>query len=273
MLKQRGTLDTPLTRVSTGIHSAYKDVPSLTMRASIIYPDYESMSLAVPIFLKTSTTHNVSPAAKLALGALVIGTLVLTWFFWRALGDADAGLYGFWEIDSTFAERANVDKMYMYIGAPDGHMDRAVGLFGERLKIFVLIMADGEYKHNSLVEARVARRSIRLDARQKYNISFDAPVSIIPKSVTAEFYPVTQMLVIRDSKRVYARLFKKPEVSFYCTGTAESEGTKSKAKAKVKPARVTNGDNEAGENTVDEAMPDDQSDGEPADNGSDSDDA
>ena len=127
--------------------------------------------------------------------------------------------------------------MYMYISPPvvtyngtsASDPAQSIGILGKELSIYMFLKADGAVLFNKTVKSHIARRNIRLDAIQKYTIDFEAPVSIIPKSIVTEYDPVTQMLIMRskDSKQTYARMFKKPEISFYCTSEV-SRATSSK---------------------------------------------
>lgn len=179
----------------------------------------ESQLRKMSWFTETST-HVVKPWMKWAASALVIFVIVFISMYWRTLGDSDASLYGFWEVDGDFAESADLDSMYVYIGAPNGDARQTIGPMGRSVSIYVFIKSDGDVRFNEPVKSHISRRSARTDAIHKYAIDFKKPVSIIPATIAAEYDPVTQMLILRDTKnlkQVYARLFKKPEISFYCT--------------------------------------------------------
>jgi hypothetical protein len=174
----------------------------------------------LPKWATTPSTHVVKPWMKLGAAALVVFTIVMFAMYYRTMGDIDAGLYGFWEVDGDFAEKAHLDAMYLYIGAPKNDAKRCIGILGCEVPIYVFLKADCAVRFNKVAKSFVSRRSARTDSLQKYSIDFGAPVSIIPQEVSAEYDHVTQMLVLRDSKRIYARMFKKPEVSFYCTSSS-----------------------------------------------------
>ena len=181
----------------------------------------------LPEWLYKPSTHTVPVWMKWSCAALVVFAILLVVTYYRAMGDIDTSLFGFWEVDSDFADEAHLDAMYMYIsppvvkrgGVPVADSTQSLGVSGSDLSIYMFLKADCAVRFNKTVKSRIARRNVRLDTIQKYTIDFETPVSIIPKSIVAEYDTVTQMLILRshDSKQTYARMFKKPEISFYCT--------------------------------------------------------
>lgn len=169
---------------------------------------------------------------KYLSAGLILFTLVMIGMYWRTIGDNDASLYGFWEVDSDFADRAHLDSMYMFIHPPNGDASKSIGISGATVNLYMLLKADGEPKVNQVISTRISRRSMRSDTIQKYVFDFGSPISIIPKSIRADFDPVTQMLILRDSKKTYARMFKRPDISFYCVGESKSAAKKSKHAAR-----------------------------------------
>jgi hypothetical protein len=194
-------------------------------------------------WLYKPSVHTVQPWMKWAGAALVVFAIVLAVTYYRAMGDIDASIFGFWEVDGDFADSAHLDAMYMYIsppvvtrgGASVGDATQSIGPMGKELSIYVFLKANCEVKFNKSIKAHVSRRTARLDTIQKYTVDFATPVSIIPKRVTAEYDTVTQMLVLKDSAGTYARLFKKPEVSFYCTTASSAVSDKKPSKKMSAP--------------------------------------
>lgn len=184
------------------------------------------ISEIAPTWFYTNTNHTIRPWMKYIGAGIILLTIVLIGMYWRTIGDNDASLYGFWEVDSDFADRAHLDAMYLFIHPPDGDAGKSLGLTGAAVNLYMLLKADGETKVNQVIATRISRRSMRSDTIQKYKFDFGVPISIIPKSVRGDFDPVTQMLILRDSTRTYARLFKRPEISFYCAGDRKSKSAK-----------------------------------------------
>lgn len=215
----------------------------------------------LPKWLTEPSNHVIKPWMKISAGVLIVFAIVLLAMYCRTMGDTDASLYGFWEVDSDFAEKADLDTIYMYIGAPENDASASIGPFGKDLSIYVLLKADGSVRFNEVVKSHISRRSIRTDTLQVYAIDFGKQVSIIPKNVSAEYDPVTQMLVLRDSKHIYARMFKKPEVSFYCTSESTAKPKEQKSAKTTKSSNVdddisdddTNDTGDTGDSTNDQA--------------------
>jgi hypothetical protein len=200
----------------------------------------------------TETNESIKPWMKMTAAGILILVLVMIGMYWRTIGDNDASLYGFWEVDGDFADSAHLDAMYVFIHPPNGNAANSIGPGGVTLPIYILLKADGETKVNQVIRTSVARRSMRSDTIQKYKFDFGAPVSIIPKKIAAHYDPVTQMLILKDSKRTYARLFKKPEISFYCAGRP-SGGDQKGVTRKTEPADVDDDDSGASEFHTDDA--------------------
>lgn len=200
-----------------------------------------SLTSMTPAWFTSSTEHTIRPWMKYLGAGLIIFMLVMVGMYWRTIGDNDASLYGFWEVDSEFADSAHLDAMYVFIHPPNGDASKSIGPAGKSISLYMFLKADGETKVNQVITTRVSRKSMRSDTIQKYNFDFGVPISIIPKSISCDYDPVTQMLILRDSKRTYARLFKRPEISFYCTGAGKSKSEK-KPRSKVEPADVEDDD-------------------------------
>lgn len=200
-----------------------------------------SISSAVPKWLYTDTEHTVRPWMKYLGAGIILLTLVMIGMYWRTIGDNDASLYGFWEVDGEFADQAHLDSLYIFIHPPNGDASKSLGLTGANVNLYMLLKADGESKVNQVIDTRISRRSMRSDTIQKYVFDFGAPVSIIPQVVICDFDPVTQMLILRDSKKTYARLFKRPEISYYCIGDSESSSNK-KSKSSREPGDIEDDD-------------------------------
>lgn len=192
-----------------------------------------SSSSILPDWLYKPSTHTVPVWMKWSGAALVVFAILLVATYYRAMGDSDASLFGFWEVDSDYADEAHLDAMYMYISPPDGDPSQSLGILGKDLSIYMFLKADSAVRFNKTVKTHISRRNVRLDTIQKYALNFETPVSIIPKNIIAEYDSVTQMLILRsrDSKQTYARMFKKPEISFYCT--SESSAKKSKGNKRI----------------------------------------
>jgi hypothetical protein len=184
----------------------------------------------MPAWFTSSTEHTIRPWMKYFGVGLLLFTLVMIGMYWRTIGDNDASLYGFWEVDGDFADRAHLDAMYIFIHPPDGDASKSLGISGKNLALYMFLKADGDVKVNQVITTHVSRKSMRSDKIQKYKFNFGTSISIIPESVTCDYDPVTQMIVIRDSKRTYARLFKRPEISFYCTGTNYKKSSQKQSK-------------------------------------------
>lgn len=212
----------------------------------------------LPEWIYKPSTHTIPVWMKWSGAALVVLAILLVATYYRAMGDTDAGLYGFWEVDGDYADEAHLDAMYMYIGSPNGDHAQSLGLSGNDLSIYMFLKADSAILFNKTVKSHVSRRNVRLDAIQKYAIDFEAPVSIIPKSIVAEYDPVTQMLILRskDSKQTFARMFKKPEISFYCT----SETSVKKSKGSKKISSNVDDDENSGDVDEDADVPDHDAD-------------
>jgi len=217
----------------------------------------------LPEWLTKPTSHSIKPWMKISAGIIVVFAIVFIAMYCRTMGDTDASLYGFWEVDGDFAEKAHLDAMYLYIGAPDNDARSSLGPLGRDLPIYVFLKADCTVRFNEVVKSHMSRRSLRTDTIQKYSIDFPHQVSIIPKNVSAEYDPVTQMLVLRDSKRVYARMFKKPEISFYCT--AESMTPSKSKKTSKSSTRTPDVDDDIGDHDND--APDDSNAADTTDTG------
>lgn len=194
-------------------------------------PDRRKIREMIPSWLREPTTHVVKPWMKIAAGIIIIFIIVIIGMTIYTIGDIDASIYGFWEVDGNFADKAQLDAMYMYINAPRNDGRQSIGIGGEELSIYMFLKADSTVRVNEVIKTKVSRRSFRPDKIQKYAIDFGKSVSIIPRNISAEYDHVTQMLILRDSNRIYARLFKKPEVSFYCTSASLKSTTNAKNKS------------------------------------------
>lgn len=208
-----------------------------------------SLTKMTPVWFTRSTEHTIRPWMKYLGAAILIFTVVMIGMYWRTIGDNDASLYGFWEVDNAFADRAHLDAMYIFIHPPNGDASKSIGPGGKNLAVYMFLKADGETKVNQVIDTRISRVSIRSDTIQKYKLDFGAPVSIIPKSIACDYDPVTQMLILRDSKQTYARLFKRPEISFYCASdNKKSNAGKRRFKSSTRdPADVEDDDQWAAE--------------------------
>jgi hypothetical protein len=163
------------------------------------------------------TWASVSVKKKIMVAITVVTLIMLIHSYWAAFGDIDAGLYGFWEVDEEFAERAELDAMYLYVAPPGGKATNNIGPLGARCQIYALIRANGDIIFNELVNTSIRRASYALGGLYSYDVDFGKELSIIPRKVVAEYDAVAGMLTLRSKKTTYARLFKKTEASFHCT--------------------------------------------------------
>lgn len=171
--------------------------------------------------LAGTTTINICPLGKGLIVLTIVFAIAIIYSYTRALGDADSALYGLWEVDSSFAERADVDSMYLFISPPTSDGKKlasvsAIGLMGREVTGYMLIKADGQTVFSgALKKMRLRRTSIRADAIHKYALDLGQSVSCIPQHLALEYDSCTGMMTLMSGKTMYARLFKKPEASYY----------------------------------------------------------
>ena len=136
----------------------------------------------------------------------------------------DCGLYGLWEAELQFKESANLDSMYLLIGAPKGCATSPIGYYGANCMIKAIIRADGETLSNTITNANLRRTSINPSAKQHYSVRLAKPINAIPRQIKFVYDPITNLLIIRDKKTIYAKLYKKPEASaFLAFGDSDTE--------------------------------------------------
>lgn len=133
----------------------------------------------------------------------------------NALDRQDCGLYGLWEAELKFKESANLDSMFLLIGAPKGCPTNSIGFLGDKCMVKAIIRADGATLSNETVCAKLRRKSFVPCSTQKYDISFDKPINSIPKNILLVYDPITNLIVLRDNKKIYAKLYKKSEASAF----------------------------------------------------------
>ncbi len=164
---------------------------------------------------------------KAIVAILVILVVLLVYGYTRALGDVDAGLYGFWAIDDDFAEKAFIDAMYVYIEPPGRSAKNDIGISGATCNMYFVIKTDGAMAFNERLSVAIHRKTAWLGGVYRYELRMPKAVTCIPKKIMAEFDPAANMLTLRDSKTMYARLFRRPELSFYATMDATGTGAES----------------------------------------------
>lgn len=156
--------------------------------------------------------------------ACVLIIILFLLFVSSALDRQDCGIYGLWEAELKFKESANLDSMFLLIGAPNGCAKNSIGFLGNKCMVKAIIRADDTTLSNEVVCAKLRRTSVMPCSTQQYNISFDKPINSIPKNVLLVFDPIANMIVVRDRKKIYAKLYKKPEASaFIAFGEDEGE--------------------------------------------------
>ena len=148
---------------------------------------------------------------------LLLAVLVVT------LNKQDCGFYGLWEAELKFKESANLDSMYLLIGAPKGCATSPIGYHGANCMIKAIIRADGETLSNITTNANLRRTSVNPSANQHYAVKLAKPINAIPRQMKFIYDPITNLLIIRDKKIIYAKLYKKPEASAFLAFGDDSE--------------------------------------------------
>lgn len=149
-----------------------------------------------------------------AISLVIIIILLHTCF--DTLNQGDGGIYGFFEADSKFKEKSGLDAMYLYISPPKADANRSIGVIGEKCSVYVLIKADDKVMANEVVKTAIRRTNIRPNELYSYTFDFGKKIGILPQCISVKYDPISCMMVLRSGKTMFARLFKKPEASFYC---------------------------------------------------------
>ena len=153
---------------------------------------------------------------KIVLAISIVIILILLHTCMDTLSQGDASLYGFFGVGSKFKEKAELDAMYLYISPPKADANKSIGIIGDKCSVYVLIKSNGAVMVNEVVNTTIRRTSIRPNCLYSYSFDFGKKIGLLPRHVTAKYDPVTSMLVLRSGEIMYARMFKKPEASFYC---------------------------------------------------------
>jgi hypothetical protein len=155
---------------------------------------------------------------RMGCALLVVIVCMMVYVFIDTMSQIDASLYGFWSADSSFKDTAGIDNMLIYIGAPQSNMNNSIGFRGARCQVWIVIKSDGAVKLNKMVSAKARRISYLPNSTASYSIDHGEIMGdIIPQHVKYKHDPVTNMLVISDRHKMYGRLFKKAEPSFFCS--------------------------------------------------------
>jgi hypothetical protein len=128
----------------------------------------------------------------------------------------DKGVYGMWAADAKFMEKAGLDSLYIYITPPKGNADSRICMTGTTCPVYVVIKSGGITKHNGMVKTSIRRTSIMPNCVATYKANFGKEIDILPRRVSMKVDHVNNMLVLYSKNTMYAKLFKKPESSFYC---------------------------------------------------------
>lgn len=147
------------------------------------------------------------------------------------LHQGDGGIYGFFEVDTKFKEKSGLDTMYLFISPPKSDANQSIGIIGAICPVYVLIKADDKIMVNEVIKTSIRRTSFMPNALYSYSLDFGKKIGILPRYVTAKYDQISCMLVLRSEKTMFARMFKKPEASFYCHVQPELNAEKSDAES------------------------------------------
>jgi len=164
----------------------------------------------------------MKPDPRLALAISIVIIIILIVICVDSAAQSDRSLYGMWSVDTNFKNKAELDAFYIFINPRDGNADSAITVFGKTCPIYVLIKSDGKTKYNAVVNTNIRRTSVMPNRVATYKFDFGKEIDILPRRISVKMDPVNNMLVLHSGKKMYGRMFKKPEPSFHCRIKSES---------------------------------------------------
>ena len=162
--------------------------------------------------------------ADVIIALLVVLVVLIAWLSVDTMNQLDGCLYGFWSADTEFLESSGLDMYFMYIGAPKMDNNSYVGYMGARCRGHIYLRhQDGSPPINASFEAFVRRTNMRPNNITRMSFKFLTPSvqSYFPQKINLELDPVTGMLIISAGGKMYGRMFKKSEASYFCTSSPE----------------------------------------------------
>lgn len=149
--------------------------------------------------------------------AMAIIVTILIYIILSFSNTMSTSLYGFWEADEQYRQRAKIDLFYMNINPPKNNCNNTIGLVGTKLSFYILLKSNGNTLVNRALTASVSRRSFNPTSSLKFNVEFDKDVEPIPQTLTLLLDPITSMIVLKKDGKLYGRLFKRTSASFFYT--------------------------------------------------------
>jgi hypothetical protein len=158
----------------------------------------------------------MKPDQRLSLAISIVVIIILIIICIDSAAQSDRSLYGMWGVDDSFKNKAKLDAFYIFINPHGGNADSAITVFGTICPMYILIKSDGMTKYNAVADAYIRRTSVMPNMVATYSIDFGKDIDILPRRMSAKMDPVNNMLVLHSGKKMYGRMFKKPEPSFHC---------------------------------------------------------
>lgn len=164
----------------------------------------------------------MKPDLRIALGISIVIILILVAICADSADQSDRALYGMWGVDTAFKTKAGLDAFYLFINPPKGNADSAISVIGATCPVYVILKSEGVTKHNAVVKTMIRRTSVMPNHVATYKLDFGKRIDILPRYISMKMDPVNNMLVLHSGKKIYGRMFKKPEPSFHCRVNSDS---------------------------------------------------
>jgi hypothetical protein len=158
----------------------------------------------------------IKPNLRVVLASAIVIIIILAAICFDTTIQHDKGVYGMWAADAAFMKKAGLDSFYMYITPPNENADSRICMLGTKCPVYIVIKSGGVTKHNGTIKTTIRRTSIMPNCVATYKADFGKTIDILPRRVSMKVDHVNNMIVLYCNKTMYAKMFKKPESSFYC---------------------------------------------------------
>ncbi len=152
--------------------------------------------------------------APTLVGVLIVLIILLVWLVGRPSQLCECMLTGVWTADPDFLEQSGLSDMYMYVEEPTGVFTK------ERQGYLVMVNDSDDFVSNQGFQMRYGRGWLRFGT-EPYRIGsvqfdFDQEGfgdSAMPSTMDVSLSPKNGSLVLHDSDKVYACLWRDNQLS------------------------------------------------------------